>query len=321
MPFHNSDYLLRILVLLSGAQVTKSCLSCFTTPEERAQICEYPVSLSKISAEKCLETIHSAFNSLDDIFIAFSEIGNIRSYILTFETKVSAISKDASPSAWVNQFVNTTKHFVQKLEERITSKPPAKCQPPCGLQKAASTFICSQCAQEDCTFPVTCPIEVVRVEELDKSVIPCGGIFELPEFLKVIWKYAKNIKTTDLSYFSDIFSGEDLFILIEPSRVSHIGTYFCEVIDEDDDIILRRFTYLNVIRNENNVDNNLEEEFHLALQSKTPERVEEEKKNETSSSKGDSDSPLRYVLYAAICCLVITLVFGYLWRYSLNVDW
>ncbi|XP_073426009.1 sperm acrosome membrane-associated protein 6 [Dendrobates tinctorius] len=317
MAVYHSDYLLRILVLLCRVLVTTSCLSCFTTPEERAQICEYPVLLNKISAQKCLEAIHSAFSSLDDILIAYSEIGNIRSYIQTFETEVRAISKDA----WVNLFLNTTKHFVRKLEERITSNPPAKCQPPCGLQKAASTFICSRCAQEDCTFPVTCPIEVVRVGELDKSLIPCGGIFDLPEFLKVIWKYARDLKTTDLRYFSDIFSGEDLFILIEPSRVSHIGTYVCDVIDEDDDIILRRFTYLDVVKNENNADNNLEEDFQLAIQSKTPEQVEEEKKNEPSSSKENSDSPLRYAIYAAICCLIITLVFGYLWRYSLSVDW
>ncbi|XP_073511419.1 sperm acrosome membrane-associated protein 6 [Phyllobates terribilis] len=432
MPFYNSDYLLRILVLLCGAQVTTSCLSCFTTPEERARICEYPVSLNKISADDCLQSIHHAFSRLDDILIAFSEIRNIRSYIQTFEAEVRAISEDDIPSAWVNRFVNTTKHFVLKLKELITtiictqtlftntlavslwvkgslqsyesyeltplpcfpsfslkhifeserskeaqlfkfrillkqhfkaaskgartrqikyhfrherkasnvslyipipytasfsmkhhveSKPPSKCKPPCGLQKAARTFICSRCAQEDCTFPVACPLEVLRVEELGKSIIPCGGLFELPEFLKVIWKYARNLKTTDLGYFVDIFSGEDLFILIEPSRVIHIGTYVCEVTDEDDDIILRRFTYLDVIKNANNPDNNLEEDFQRALESKTPEEVEEEKKKETGSSKGNPDSPIRYVIYAAICCLFITLVFGYLWHYSLNVDW
>ncbi|KAM4015775.1 sperm acrosome membrane-associated protein 6 isoform 4-T5 [Anomaloglossus baeobatrachus] len=261
MPFHPSDYLLQIVILLCGVQVTTSCLSCFTTPEERARICEYPVSRNMIPAEMCLEAIHYDFRQLDDMLI--------------------------------------------------------------GLQKAARTFSCSRCAQEDCTFPVACPLEMLKVEELGKSIIPCEGLFEFPEFLKVIWKYARNLKMTDLGYFTDIFAGEDLFIMIEPTRMSHIGTYVCEVIDEDDDIILRRFTYLDVIRNEKYADNNLEEDFHRALESRTPDQVEEEKENETSSSrvKIDFRSPIFYVFYAFISCLILTLVFGYLWRYSISVDW
>ncbi|KAM4015773.1 sperm acrosome membrane-associated protein 6 isoform 2-T3 [Anomaloglossus baeobatrachus] len=312
MPFHPSDYLLQIVILLCGVQVTTSCLSCFTTPEERARICEYPVSRNMIPAEMCLEAIHYDFRQLDDMLIAFSQIHHIRSYIQTFEKEITAISENAPLSVWVDQLANKTLHFILKVKERITS-----------LQKAARTFSCSRCAQEDCTFPVACPLEMLKVEELGKSIIPCEGLFEFPEFLKVIWKYARNLKMTDLGYFTDIFAGEDLFIMIEPTRMSHIGTYVCEVIDEDDDIILRRFTYLDVIRNEKYADNNLEEDFHRALESRTPDQVEEEKENETSSSrvKIDFRSPIFYVFYAFISCLILTLVFGYLWRYSISVDW
>ncbi|KAM4015774.1 sperm acrosome membrane-associated protein 6 isoform 3-T4 [Anomaloglossus baeobatrachus] len=286
MPFHPSDYLLQIVILLCGVQVTTSCLSCFTTPEERARICEYPVSRNMIPAEMCLEAIHYDFRQLDDMLIAFSQIHHIRSYIQTFEKEITAISENAPLSVWVDQLANKTLHFILKVKERIT-------------------------------------IEMLKVEELGKSIIPCEGLFEFPEFLKVIWKYARNLKMTDLGYFTDIFAGEDLFIMIEPTRMSHIGTYVCEVIDEDDDIILRRFTYLDVIRNEKYADNNLEEDFHRALESRTPDQVEEEKENETSSSrvKIDFRSPIFYVFYAFISCLILTLVFGYLWRYSISVDW
>lgn len=53
------------------------------------------------------------------------------------------------------------------------------------------------------------------------------------------------IKVNDLSYFKDLKTGNDPVMLIESTRVSHIGTYACEIVDEEEDIILRNFYYLN----------------------------------------------------------------------------
>ncbi|XP_075144226.1 uncharacterized protein LOC142219175 [Leptodactylus fuscus] len=151
-----------------------------------------------------------------------------------------------------------------------------------------------------------------NLNELDMTNIYCGASFILPDKLKVVWKYAKNMNVTDLSYFKDIHTGEDLFVLLKPTRVSHKGTYACEIFDEDDDIIIRKFYYLLLL-------DQMQMEFHWASVEKLPAQEDEEERLQHGPSITETilsylKSPISYAIYAGVCLLVIVLVIGYLAR-------
>ncbi|XP_075695106.1 sperm acrosome membrane-associated protein 6-like [Rhinoderma darwinii] len=326
MRFITFYYLrLQIVILLCGAEVVTSCLNCFTTPADRASICQYPVSLKKMEAIDCLQRLHRGFEPLTDTVIAFSQIQRIRLYLKGFEKEVKQISELYFPPSWVEQFEIKIAEFVKGVKDRAASHTAAECKPPCGLQKEARVFKCSRCAEEDCQLPVTCPIEEIHVIELEKTIINCGSSFPLPDYATVVWKYAKNMKATDLGYFKDIYSGEDLFVMIEPTRASHKGTYACEVTDEDDDIILRQFYYLDVTPTDTREASEVERYFRHALEStKIPEEKEEEMVKHVPSTlekiQTFFQSYILYAIYAGVCCLIVTLLVGALWRYALSVD-
>ncbi|KAM3915661.1 sperm acrosome membrane-associated protein 6-like [Leptodactylus fuscus] len=348
--FHSYKLLLQLIVILCGAEVVRSCLRCFTTPADRASICQHAVSLGKMGPEECLQRLNLGFDPLNDISLAFSQMDYVRKYLKTFEKEVKKFDKSASAPAWVEQFDQKMAQYVKAVKSRAASYPPAQCSPPCGflfpgLQKAARAFTCSRCAEEDCQLPVACPIESIKVNELDTTNIYCGASFILPDKLKVVWKYAKNMKVTDSSYFKDIHTGEDLFVMIKPTRVSHKGTYACEIFDEDDDIIIRKFYYLDgknsksvlslqyfVIRHINEYmarstfGDQMQMEFQRALVEKLPTQEDEEERLQHGPSTTETilsylKSPISYAIYAGVCFLVIILVVGYLARYSLNVEW
>ncbi|XP_075142269.1 sperm acrosome membrane-associated protein 6-like [Leptodactylus fuscus] len=322
--FHSYKLLLQLIVILCGAEVVRSCLRCFTTPADRASICQHAVSLGKMGPEECLQRLNLGFDPLNDISLAFSQMDYVRKYLKTFEKEVKKFDKSASAPAWVEQFDQKMAQYVKAVKSRAASYPPAQCSPPCGLQKAARAFTCSRCAEEDCQLPVACPIESIKVNELDTTNIYCGASFILPDKLKVVWKYAKNMKVTDSSYFKDIHTGEDLFVMIKPTRVSHKGTYACEIFDEDDDIIIRKFYYLDVARS--TFGDQMQMEFQRALVEKLPTQEDEEERLQHGPSTTETilsylKSPISYAIYAGVCFLVIILVVGYLARYSLNVEW
>ncbi|XP_075706400.1 sperm acrosome membrane-associated protein 6-like [Rhinoderma darwinii] len=356
MRFKTFYYLrLQIVILLCGAEVVTSCLNCFTTPADRASICHYPVSLKKMEAIDCLQRLHRGFEPLTDTVIAFSQIQRIRLYLKGFEKEVQKISELYFPPSWVEQFEIKIAEFVKGVKDRAASHTAAECKPPCGLQKEARVFKCSRCAEEDCKLPVTCPhkflssiykshvklllyscvrplfpfsvfsVEEMHVIELEKTIIHCRASFPLPDYATVVWKYAKNMKATDLGYFKDIYSGEDLFVMIEPTRASHTGTYACEVTDEDDDIILRQFYYLDVTQTDTREASEVERYFRHALEStKIPEEKEEEMIKHVPSTlekiQTFFQSYILYAIYAGVCCLIVTLLVGALWRYALSVD-
>lgn len=326
MRFFDCYYLLlQILVLLCGAEVVSPCLRCFTTPAERDRICHHAVSLGKMEAVECLQALHRGFEPLDTISIAFSQLQNIRMYLKSFEKEVKTINDLYHPPAWVEQFGYKIADFVKGVKDNVARHPPAECRPPCGLQKAARSFSCSRCAEEDCKLPVACPLEDMNIMEFSKTIIPCTGPFILPDHLIITWKYAKNIKVNDLSYFKDLKTGNDL--LIESTRVSHIGTYACEIVDEEEDIILRNFYYLNVIGANSREGNILQDAFHLHMEHTPPARREEEEEKTdhvpSTMKKITSflQSDVSAAIYAAFFFIPITISAGFLCRYALSVDW
>lgn len=67
--------------------------------------------------------------------------------------------------------------------------------------------------------------------------------------------------------------------------------------------------------------------FQQALVEKQPTQEEEEERRiEQGPSTKDTilmylQSRISYAIYAGVCCLLITILVGFLWRYALNVDW
>nr|XP_033818782.1 sperm acrosome membrane-associated protein 6 [Geotrypetes seraphini] len=97
----------------------------------------------------------------------------------------------------------------------------------------------------DCGYPLDCGLQDIFVQENSRILVQCTFKFTLPTDISVVWKFAKNLRTQDLSYFTDLFSGEDLFILIKPTKPYHQGTYSCQI-EDGPDIVARNYFYVNV---------------------------------------------------------------------------
>ncbi|XP_075462494.1 sperm acrosome membrane-associated protein 6 isoform X2 [Ascaphus truei] len=152
-----------------------------------------------------------------------------------------------------------------KADEILTqSNDNWKCKPPCGFQKNARRFYCKTCVEEDCDLPVDCAIHDIDISELDKVDLECTVNYNLPEDKSVTWQFGRNIRSTDLSNFKIIHIGEDTSLLIKPIRSYHRGTYTCQISD-DEDVLIRKYFYLNVSRNEYGADTYLEDVFYVVL--------------------------------------------------------
>ncbi|XP_066450114.1 sperm acrosome membrane-associated protein 6 [Eleutherodactylus coqui] len=321
---HSCSLLLQVILLLRGAEVTTSCFHCFTTQADRANICKYAFLLGKMEAEDCLQRLQRGFKPLTNILIAFSEIESITNYLMTFEKEVKKNDTLYLPPAWADQFEKKIADLVKGVQDQVAIHPVTPCKPPCGFQKAARTLNCSTCLDEDCWLPVSCALENMDATEAETIFMPCRITFILPENVQVIWKYAKALRVTDMSDFVEIYRGNNLFLSFKPVRVSHIGTYACEIIDEDYDLILRRFYYLNVTQAKNS---DRVAQFLSILGAKKPSQIAKEKRIKPSPSTTAAPkytflySNISYAIYAAAIFMVITILVGCLGRYALSVDW
>ncbi|XP_072001752.1 sperm acrosome membrane-associated protein 6-like [Engystomops pustulosus] len=323
MRFFDSYYLLlQILVILCGAGLSSSCHSCFTTPAEKSSICQYAVSQGKMETEHCFQKLHMGFNPLTNISIAYSQVKYIKKYLKSFNEVVRKIDQSLISPSWVEQFERKMAEFVKHVIDHVASHPAEECTSSCGFQKAARTYSCRQCIMEDCKIPIACPLEVINVRELEQARIPCGASFRLPEHLKVEWKYAKNMKVTDFSYFTDISNGAKLYMMIKPVSFSHTGTYSCQITDDNHDVILRKFYYLNVIQSKSQTGEIWDVEFQRTLVGKLETPLEDEIDGPSTADKIREflKSPIGYAVCAGVCGLLVTIIAVLLWCYAPSVD-
>ncbi|XP_054854897.1 sperm acrosome membrane-associated protein 6 [Eublepharis macularius] len=131
---------------------------------------------------------------------------------------------------------------IQKEVAQLQAAPA--CIPPCGFQKEARTYKCKSCRIVECPLPIDCPVQDVHKVEGDITVLKCSVKFSVPPERLIKWKFVKDIRSQDLSFFENLYTGTDSSFIIRPTTGAHHGTYACEIA-EGNDVLVRKYIYLN----------------------------------------------------------------------------
>ncbi|XP_077196978.1 sperm acrosome membrane-associated protein 6-like isoform X3 [Paroedura picta] len=222
-----------VLLWLAFSSQAGACLYCFSTEGKRIRVCEYFLGYANGQQKACLSALTAAFQP----------------YV-----KIQVVPyRQAIPEAAAK---------VQKEVEGLQAAPA--CIPPCGFQKEARSYRCDSCHVTDCPLPIDCPIRYVHKAEGDITILRCTVKFTIPPETIIRWKFAKDIISQDLAYFEVLYTGMDLTFLIRPTTGAHGGTYACEIAEEDD-VLVRKFFYLNVTVKRLGKEKELQAMFHDIL--------------------------------------------------------
>ncbi|XP_077192531.1 sperm acrosome membrane-associated protein 6-like isoform X2 [Paroedura picta] len=222
-----------VLLWLAFSSQAGACLYCFSTEGKRIRVCEYFLGYANGQQKACLSALTAAFQP----------------YV-----KIQVVPyPQAIPEAAAK---------VQKEVEGLQAAPA--CIPPCGFQKEARSYRCDSCHVTDCPLPIDCPIRYVHKAEGDITILRCTVKFTIPPETIIRWKFAKDIISQDLAYFEVLYTGMDLTFLIRPTTGAHGGTYACEIAEEDD-VLVRKFFYLNVTVKRLGKEKELQAMFHDIL--------------------------------------------------------
>ncbi|XP_061453723.1 sperm acrosome membrane-associated protein 6 [Rhineura floridana] len=149
------------------------------------------------------------------------------------------------------------KEAVEQVEKEVA-------QLKAGFQIEAHQYKCSSCSTVDCQLPIDCPIQDVHKLQGDVTLLNCEVKFRLPSDPTFRWKFAKDTRTKKLFLFKDLSFGFNPSLLIRPTLESHRGTFFCQIAEEDE-VLVRKFFYLNVTEKRLALEKELQEMFKAIL--------------------------------------------------------
>uniref|UniRef100_A0A8C3YKX4 Sperm acrosome associated 6 n=1 Tax=Catagonus wagneri TaxID=51154 RepID=A0A8C3YKX4_9CETA len=218
-----------------------ACLLCFTSYNERLQICQTFTGLESPRPGECEEAFTDAFKGLLDTEINYDERSHLHD---TFTQMTHALQEVATAQG---SFRVAFLHAARKMRKVISQlKEVQACVPPCGLQEVARRFHCRGCYSTVCDFPLDCPVQDVTVTRGHQAMFSCTVNFQLPtEEITYSWKFAGGLRTQDVSYFRDIPRAEGYLARIRPVQPTHRGTFSC-VITHDQRPLARLYFFLNV---------------------------------------------------------------------------
>ncbi|XP_030069223.1 sperm acrosome membrane-associated protein 6 [Microcaecilia unicolor] len=252
--------LLSLLVVLLSSNGTRGCMLCFFTAEYRLRICRQFLQYVDDHLFECQNLFKEEFRPYSHLEIGAREKERVKRI---FTKAMHNIERKSTRTT--RNFTEDIPEEIRKIKPELESIPKAVfCVPPCGYQKNSRLYKCESCSVMDCGYPVDCKLQDIFVQENARTLIQCVFKFTIPKDITVVWKFAKNLKTQDLSYFKDLFSGEDLFILIKPTKPYHQGTYCCQIQDGPD-ILARNYFYVNVTAFSTAANAKLQELFYSVV--------------------------------------------------------
>ncbi|XP_077192530.1 sperm acrosome membrane-associated protein 6-like isoform X1 [Paroedura picta] len=248
-----------VLLWLAFSSQAGACLYCFSTEGKRIRVCEYFLGYANGQQKACLSALTAAFQPYVKIQVGVSEMEKLKDIFgrILFYLEEKGMAKVPYPQA-----IPEAAAKVQKEVEGLQAAPA--CIPPCGFQKEARSYRCDSCHVTDCPLPIDCPIRYVHKAEGDITILRCTVKFTIPPETIIRWKFAKDIISQDLAYFEVLYTGMDLTFLIRPTTGAHGGTYACEIAEEDD-VLVRKFFYLNVTVKRLGKEKELQAMFHDIL--------------------------------------------------------
>ncbi|KAM3829297.1 sperm acrosome membrane-associated protein 6 [Vipera latastei] len=253
------------LFFSSGAT---ACFTCFSTAAQRLRICQYFWGYQSEKHQACLRTLETAFTPLSKTQVDVSEIEKLKD---AFGRVVFYLEEKGMAKAPFQQAVPEAVKEVEKEVAQLNAAPP--CIPPCGYQKEAHRYKCSSCTIVDCQLPIDCPIQDIHKLEGDATFLNCEVAFQTSSDRTFRWKFVKDLRTDELFLFQILNFGVNPSLLIRPTLGSHHGTFACEL-EVENDVVVRKFFYINVTEKRLGKEKKLQEMFKAILNS--PPASEEE---------------------------------------------
>ncbi|XP_057389609.1 sperm acrosome membrane-associated protein 6 isoform X1 [Balaenoptera acutorostrata] len=163
-----------------------ACLLCFTSYNERLQICQIFTGLESPDLGKCEEAFTDAFKGLLDTEINYDE----RSHLHDAFTQMTHSLQEVAAAQ--GSFRVAFPHAAEKIQKIILQlKEVRACIPPCGLQEVARRFRCRGCYSTVCDLPLDCPVQDLTVTRGHQAMFFCTVNFQLPkEEITYSWKFA-----------------------------------------------------------------------------------------------------------------------------------
>ncbi|XP_039178576.1 sperm acrosome membrane-associated protein 6 isoform X2 [Crotalus tigris] len=246
-----------------------ACFNCFSTAAQRLRICQYFWGYQSEKHQTCLRALETAFAPLSKTQVDVSEIEKLKD---AFGRVVFYLEEKGMAKASFQQAVPEAVKEVEKEVAQLKAAPP--CIPPCGYQKEAHHYKCSSCTIVDCQLPIDCPIQDIYKSEGDATFLNCEVAFQTSSERTFRWKFIKDLRTDELFLFQLLNFGVNPSLLIRPTLGSHHGTFACEL-EVENDVVVRKFFYVNVTEKRLGKEKKLQEMFKAILNS-PPESVQEE---------------------------------------------
>ncbi|CAM5176599.1 unnamed protein product [Eretmochelys imbricata] len=256
-----SQLLLPLCLGLLLAPRAPGCLDCFSTPQQRLRVCQIFLSHASSRHVACLGALRAAFQPHAQLVVGVAEMEKLKDVFsnVIFSLEQKGMSK-------VPYQVAVPDAVAQIQPELAQLKPAPACVPPCGYQKDAQVYKCTSCSLVDCQLPLDCPVEDVWKNEGERTALTCRVPFQTPPDVRRSWKFARDLRTQDLSLFRDLHMGAGSSVVLRPTWGSHRGTYACQLAQQDD-VLARKYFYLNVTASSQEAETELQDMFHTILQS------------------------------------------------------
>ncbi|XP_077196977.1 sperm acrosome membrane-associated protein 6-like isoform X2 [Paroedura picta] len=222
-----------VLLWLAFSSQAGACLYCFSTEGKRIRVCEYFLGYANGQQKACLSALTAAFQPYVKIQVGVSEMEKLKDI---FGRILFYLEEKGMAKVPYRQAIPEAAAKVQKEVEGLQAAPA--CIPPC--------------------------VRYVHKAEGDITILRCTVKFTIPPETIIRWKFAKDIISQDLAYFEVLYTGMDLTFLIRPTTGAHGGTYACEIAEEDD-VLVRKFFYLNVTVKRLGKEKELQAMFHDIL--------------------------------------------------------
>ncbi|OWK16292.1 hypothetical protein Celaphus_00004806 [Cervus elaphus hippelaphus] len=158
-----------------------ACLLCFTSYEERLQICQIFAGLDSPDLGKCEEAFADAFKGLLDTEINYEERGQLHDAFtqMTHSLQEMAAAQGSFRVAFL--------HAAEKMQKIILQLKE-------GLQEVTRRFQCRGCYSKVCDLPLDCPVQELTVTRGRQAMFSCTVNFQLPkEEITYSWKFAGGV--------------------------------------------------------------------------------------------------------------------------------
>ncbi|KAJ6663576.1 hypothetical protein lerEdw1_009655 [Lerista edwardsae] len=183
-----------------------ACFLCFANRAQRFRICQYFLGYQSPQHAACLNTLQTAFLPYSKMQVAVFEFEKLKHI---FSMVIFYLEEKGTTNVPYHQAIPGAVEEVKKEVEKLK------------------------------------PATTVDKAEGDGTLLKCEVKFALPPETTVKWRFAKDIHTQHLFLFKDLYFGTSSSLLIRPTLGSHHGTYTCQI-QEENDVLVRKFFYLNV---------------------------------------------------------------------------